>query len=281
MIISWLYIQMIITALCTALACCLPGTFLVLRGTSLMSDAISHAIFLGIVLSFLMLQQFWTPILYVGALITALLTVWAIEKTISTKYLKADAVIAVTFPLLFSIAVILINLYAKNIHLDIDAVLLGELAFTPFYQLIINGAYLGSYHAWIMFFTLIMNCIIIKIWYKKLIATTFDPHFATLIKYSPYSTYWVLMIMTSITILAAFDAVGAILVVAFIIVPPATAYVLTSNMRQLLIINVLISILGSMSGILIAHCAETSIAGSIATTYCGIFTVAYLATKIR
>lgn len=271
-----LYTQLILTALITGIACCIPGTFLILRGTSLISDAISHAIFLGIVLAYLLFQQFYTPILFAGATIIGILTIWIIEHLIATKRIYPDAIIGITFPLLFSIAVILINLYAQNIHLDIDAVLLGELAFTPLYQIMYNNICIGSYCLWTMIIILIMNILALKIFYKKLIITTFDYDYATIMKQRPNLTYWLLMTITCITILGAFESAGAILVIAFIITPPATAYLITKRINHMLIISILISVFGTILGCLCAHMASVSIAGSIATMYGLLFAVVYI-----
>lgn len=275
-----LYIQLILTAVFTATTCCIPGTFLILRGTSLISDAISHAIFLGIVLSFLLCQQFYTPFLFIGAITTALLTIWIIERIIATKRLHPDAVIGIIFPFLFSIAVILINLHAHNIHLDVDAVLLGELAFSPFYQIMYNQNPIGSYSMWTMFCILLINLTMLMLYYRRLTVTSFDPDFASIIDHSPSRTYWLLMTSTCITILGAFEAAGAILVVAFMITPPATAYLITRKISHMLTIAILMSIFGALTGCLVANSLQTSIAGSIASIYSLLFFITYIATRI-
>ncbi|MBI2344717.1 metal ABC transporter permease [Candidatus Dependentiae bacterium] len=274
--ITFLYLQLIATTIFTAIACCIPGTFLILRGTSLISDAISHAIFLGIVISFLIFKQLYTPILFFGGTITALSTIWIIEYLIKTQKLKADAVIGIIFPFLFSIGALLINLYAQNIHLDIDAVLLGELAFSPFYQIIWSDILIGSYALWTMGIILIFNLFALWVLYKKLILSTFDPEFAQSCKYNVHKIHWILMVLTCITILAAFEATGAILIISFIIIPPATAYLVSKSIDHMILIGILISILGSISGCLFANLAQTSIAGSITTVYSIIFFLAYL-----
>lgn len=274
--ISFLYLQLIITAIVTGISCCIPGTFLILRGTSLISDAISHAIFLGIVISFFIFKQLYTPILFVGAMVTALLTVWLIEKLIATKRLNSDAAIGIIFPFLFSIATILINVYAQNIHLDIDAVLLGELAFSPFYQIMWNEIMIGSYALWTMIGILIINLITLWILYRKLLFSTFDPDFAQSCGYRVHTIHWLLMTLTCITILAAFEAIGAILIIAFIIIPPATAYLLTHTIRNMLIIGILISVLGTVLGCLFANVFQTSFAASITTIYSMLFATTYL-----
>jgi manganese/zinc/iron transport system permease protein len=281
MTITFLYLQLILTSIFTGLACVLPGTFLILRGTSLISDAISHAIFLGIVLTFLIFKQFYTPVLFAGATITALCTIWLIEKIIASKRLQSDAAIGIIFPFLFSIATILINLYAQNIHLDIDAVLMGELVFTPFFQILWNNTMIGSYALWTMISIFLINLITIIIMYKKLLITTFDPEFAHTIHYNTNKIHWILMTLTSITILGAFEATGAILVIAFIIIPPATAYLVTNSVKNILIIGCFLSILGIIVGCLMANLLATSFAASITTAYSLLFAIAYMYKKLN
>jgi len=260
-----IYIQLFLTAVLVATSCTLPGTFLILRGTSLISDAISHAILLGIVLSFLIFQKFYIPLLFSGAICMGLITIACIEYLIQTKRLHPDAIIGVVFPCLFSIAVILINFYAQNIHLDIDAVILGELAFTPFYQIYWRNLSIGSYAIWLMIFILLINITMTIIFYRKLITSTFDPDYASIIGYQPKLTFWILMTTTCITILGAFESAGTILVIAFIIIPPSTAFLITHRITHMIIISILISILGSIIGSIFAHIMHISIAGSIAT----------------
>ena len=117
-----LIIQLI--AICVASSCSILGTFLVLKSMAMISDAITHTILLGIVVAFFMVHDLSSPLLIVGAGIVGVLTVYLIELLNSTRLMKEDSAIGVVFPLLFSIAVILISKYASNIHLDVDAVLL-------------------------------------------------------------------------------------------------------------------------------------------------------------
>ena len=105
----------------TAAACALPGVFLVLRRMSLMSDAISHAILLGIVLAFFVTENIASPLLVVAAAVTGVLTVSLVEVLNRTRLVREDAAIGLVFPALFSVGVILISRFAGNVHLDVDA----------------------------------------------------------------------------------------------------------------------------------------------------------------
>lgn len=275
----YIYLQLLITAILTAAACALPGTFLVLRGTSFMSDALGHAILLGIVLSFFVIHQLHHPLMFVGATLTGIATVAIIELLIKSKRVHNDAAIAIIFPLIFSIAVILINLFASSIHLDIDAVLLGELAFTPLHQLKINGFECGSYALWIMLGVLVLNIALIISNFKSFALATFDTNFATHLNFKPHVIHYLIMIMTCISIVAAFECAGAILVVAFMITAPATAYLITNRLTHMLIVSVMIGMIGAVSGCILAHLCNISIAGSIATMNGFWFFIIFLITK--
>jgi manganese/zinc/iron transport system permease protein len=126
-----------------AVACALPGVFLVLRRMAMMADAISHTVLLGIVLVFFLTRDLNSPLLIVGAAATGVVTVSLVELLNRTRLVKEDAAIGLIFPALFSIAIILISRFAGDVHLDTDAVLLGELAFAPFERVELAGLDFG------------------------------------------------------------------------------------------------------------------------------------------
>ena len=174
-----LEIQLI--AALVAVACALPGCFLVLRRMSMMSDAITHTLLLGIVLAFLATHSLTSPLLILGAASVGLLTVWLAEALQRSRRVSEDSAIGLTFPLLFSIAIILITHYADSVHLDADAVLLGELAFAPFDRMIVGGADLGPKAVWSMGCVAFLNLAALLLFFKELKLATFDPILAALL----------------------------------------------------------------------------------------------------
>ena len=142
-----LEIQLI--AVVVAVACVMPGVFLVLRRMAMMSDAISHAILLGIVLAFFVTGDLTSPLLIIAATATGVLTVGLVELLNRTRLIREDAAIGITFPALFSVGVILIARHAGDVHLDTDAVLLGELAFAPFNRFELFGHDFGPRALWL------------------------------------------------------------------------------------------------------------------------------------
>jgi len=258
-------IEIIILAMVTAVTCSLPGVFLVLRRVALMSDAISHAILLGIVLAFFITKNLASPFLILGATLMGLLTVGLTELVIQTRKLKEDAAIGLVFPLLFSIGVILLNLYAGDVHLDADCILFGEIAFAPFNRLVINNIDLGPQGLWVITVVLLLNVIFISVFYKELKLTTFDSGLAASLGFLPVVINYALMTIVSITAVASFESVGSILVVALMIAPPAAAYLLTNRLSHMIFLSAGVGILSAIGGYLMAYWLDASIAGSMAT----------------
>ncbi len=261
---SWIQGELFAIIMVAAIACCLPGIFLVLRGVALMSDAMSHAVLLGIVGMFLVVRTLYSPLLLVGAALAGLATVFCTELLINTKRLKKDTAIGLVFPLFFSIGVILITLYARDVHLDTDMVLLGELALVPFHRCIIYGYDIGPSALWQLGVILILNSITLYLFFKEFTIATFDEEYAVVNGFYPAFIHHVLMVLTSITIVGAFDAVGAIVVVALIITPAATAYLMTQHLSHLIYMTLCCSGGAAVSGYTFAAVADVSIAGSIA-----------------
>ena len=247
-----------------AAACALPGVFLVLRRMALISDAISHALLPGIVLAFFVVEDLTSPLLVLGAAATGLLTVLLVEALKRTELVREDAAIGLVFPVLFSIGVILITRFAGDVHLDTDAVLLGELAFAPFDRLVVAGYDLGPSALWLMGGVVALNLAFVALFYKELKLATFDAALAAALGLSPALVHYALMALVSVTAVGAFDAVGSILVVALMIAPPAAAYLLTDRLPVMLALSVLVGVASAIAGYWVAHWLDVSIAGSMA-----------------
>lgn len=259
-----------------AIACAIPGTFLVLRKMAMISDAISHSILPGIVVGFFITQDLNSPLLILLAAITGVLTVVMVEKIQQTKLVKEDTAIGLVFPALFSIGVLMIAKYANDIHLDIDAVLLGELAFTPFDRLYYNDMDFGPKSLWVIGIILTITLGLLFAFYKELKLSTFDAGLATSLGFSPAIMHYGLMSVASVTTVGAFDAVGAILVVALMIAPAATAYLLTTNLKKMIALACFFGVFSAISGYWAANFLDASIAGSIATMLGLVFLAVYL-----
>ncbi|MGE3522826.1 MAG: metal ABC transporter permease [Candidatus Dadabacteria bacterium] len=265
-----------IIAALTAAACAIPGVFLVLRRMAMMSDAISHSILLGIVLAFFVAGNVSSPLLIIGAALSGVLTVSLVEIMARTGLVKEDAAIGLVFPLLFSIGVILIARYTWSIHLDVDAVLLGELAFAPFNRLIIGGVDIGPRSMYVMATILALNLVFILLMYKELKLATFDAGLAAALGFAPGLIHYLLMGLVSVTAVGAFDTVGSILVVALMIAPPSAAYLLTDKLSRMIGLSVLIGVVSAIAGFWFAILIDASIAGSMASAAGVVFLLVFL-----
>jgi manganese/zinc/iron transport system permease protein len=262
-------------AVVVAVACAIPGVFLVLRKMALISDAISHSILPGIVIGFFITQDLNSPLLIAFAALTGVITVILVEMIQKTGLVKEDTAIGLVFPALFSIGVIMIAKNANDVHLDVDAVLLGELAFAPFDRLLISGIDMGPKALWVMGSVLLITLILLFLFFKELKVSTFDTGLSSALGFSPLVLHYGLMSVSSITVVGAFDAVGAILVVALMIAPAATAYLLTSNLKKMMGLAVCFGIFSAITGYWLAHVLDASISGSITTVLGLVFFIVY------
>ena len=269
-------IEIQLIAALVAIACAIPGVFLVLRKMALISDAISHSILPGIVIGFFITQDLNSPLLILLAALTGVITVVMVELIQKTGLVKEDTAIGLVFPALFSIGVIMIAKNANDVHLDVDAVLLGELAFAPFDRLLISGMDVGPKSLWVMGVVLLITLILLFLFFKELKVSTFDAGLSSALGFSPMIIHYGLMSVSSITVVGAFDAVGAILVVALMIAPAATAYLLTSDLKKMLWLSVGFGVFSAIAGYWMANLLDASISGSMTTILGVVFLGVYL-----
>ncbi|WP_243291130.1 metal ABC transporter permease [Bacillus sp. FJAT-47783] len=265
----------LLTASLVGASCALVGTFLVLRKMAMLSDAISHSVLLGIVGAYFISQSLGSIYMLIGAGIVGLLTTLFVQL-LSNRGVQSDAAIGVVFTFLFAVGVILLSLYGGNVHLDVDHALMGEITFIPWDTLEIGGIDLGPQAVWILGFVLMMNIILTALFYKEFKISAFDPEMALAIGIPVTFFHYLQMTMLSLTAVASFDSVGAILVVAMIIVPASTAYLLTDRLIHMLWLSVLIGVLSAFIGYYSASFLNVSISGAMASATGILFALAFL-----
>ncbi len=256
--------MILLTGALVGISSALLGSFLVLRGNAMLTDAISHSIVLGIILVWLLTRQVSGPVQIVGAALTGVLTVVLSELLERSKLVKMDAAIGLVFPALFALGIILISIHARDVHIDVDTVLLGEIGFVWLNTVSLFGisvpvsvASLGA--------VLVVNLIFVVALWKELKLATFDAGLAAALGFLPGVLHYGVLTLTSVTAVAAFDAVGAILFVAFVIVPPATAYLLTRRLLAMVLLAVALSVAACGVGYVLAVYWDVSIGGMMAS----------------
>jgi manganese/zinc/iron transport system permease protein len=266
-----------LTGVLVAIACALPGTFLVLRRMSLIGDAISHAILPGIALGFILTHSRQSLVMLAGAAVAGLVTVWLVEALHRTRRCYEDAAIAVLFPALFALGVVMIDHY-RYVDLDLDCVFQGDISNVPNLSLIAADTSLGPRALWVLALAVLLNLGLVIGFYKELKITTFDPQLAESLGYSPRRMHYLLMTAVSITTVAAFESVGAILVVGFLVVPPATAHLLTHRLSHMLYLAAGFGVLAAVTGYLAAReeVLDCSIPGAMASAAGGWFLLVWL-----
>lgn len=265
----------ILTGSLVAVTSGLLGCFLVLRKMAMVGDAISHAVLPGIALAFLVSGTKNSVPMLIGAAAFGMLCTVLIELFHKKAKLQEDASIGISFTWLFAIGVILITYFADAVDLDQECVLYGEIAFVNF------ETYLNIPTAvWLLGGMFVFVLALLIIGYKGLYLTTFDPDFAATIGVSVAAWHYVLMGAVSFTTVLSFESVGAILVVAFLIVPGATAYLLTHNLKWMLVLSALIGISAAVAGYYFAAAINASVSGAMVTVLGVFFVCAFLSSGI-
>ncbi len=257
-------VEVLLILIVASLACVSVGVFLMLRNLSMMTDAISHTILLGIVIGFFISHSINSPILLVCGVLVGLFSSWLITLLKKTERLGEDAAIGLVFPLFFGVAVILITLFAGNVHLDLDSVLLGEVTFAPLSRVTILGVSVAYSLAWLTL-GLVLNAGFIFLFYKELKISSFDPVMATLSGFSVVVIQYLLMTFVSLTSVLAFDAIGSILVISLMVGPAMSARLVTHQLGEMIVASVIYALVNTTLGYFASIYFDVSVAGMIAT----------------
>ncbi|NEU30712.1 metal ABC transporter permease [bacterium LRH843] len=265
----------ILTGALVASACGIVGCFLVLRKMAMIGDAISHSVLPGIVIAFLISGSRDSLIMLFGAAILGLITVFLIQF-FTQSGVQSDASIGVVFTALFAVGVVLISLYTRHIDLDLDCVLYGEIAYVPWNTIELMGIDIGPKAVWGLGLVLLLIVIFLSLFYKQFKICSFDPAMAAAVGIPVAFFHYLLMGLVSLTTVASFESVGAILVVGMLVVPPATAYLLTERLSRMIMYTIMIGCLSSVLGYYMAYLLDASIAGSMISVAGGFFVIAAL-----
>ena len=270
--------ESLLVLIMTSITCAIIGSFLVLRKLSMVYDAISHTVLLGIVAAFFIVNDVSSPLLIAGAALFGVITVFAIEMLSGTGLVKNDDAVGIVFPMFFALAVILITKFAGNVHLDTDIVLMGEVIMAPLNRMEILGISMPKalFQMSVLF---VVNLVFITVFFKELKITTFDKEFAMVSGFSSVVLFYALMTLSSMTAVVAFDAVGAVLVVSFLITPGAAAYLITKDLKKMIAVSCLYAVINSLTGYSLAMLLNVSMSGMTAAVAGGSFFLTFLFCK--
>lgn len=264
----------VLTGSLVGITCGLTGVFLILRKTAMIADAISHTVLFGIVVAFMITQSlngFW---MLIGAAIAGILTTYLVQ-VLQSGGLQEDAAIGVVFTTLFALGVLFITLFAGNVHLDVEHVLMGEIAFVPWDTWAIFGFEMPK-AVWMLLIVLCLNLLFLFFFYKEIKLSTFDPVFALSIGLPIVAMHYAYMTLVSLTTVATFDSVGAVLVVAMLVGPSATAYLMSKSVSGMIMWSMTFGVTASIMGYYLAKMWNTSISGMMAAMVGVLFMLVFL-----
>ena len=256
---SFLDTWIVVTAALVAMSCALPGNYLLLRRQSLMGDALSHAVLPGIVGAFLlahsvsaagwMSTETWSAVqhgvMFAGAVAIGIASAFLTEWVQKLGQVEASAALGVVFTTLFALGLLLVRLFADNVHIDPDCVLYGTIETVVLDTVgttdIPRAAAIGAG-------MLAINLLLLVLFYKELCISAFDPALATTLGIKARWMHYGLMAVTAATVVSAFESVGSILVIAMLIAPAATAYLLTDRLSKMIALSLVVACLTALAG---------------------------------
>jgi manganese/zinc/iron transport system permease protein len=242
-------------------------------------DAISHSILPGIAIAFLLSNSRGTTAMFLGALAAGVLATAIIEIIHKNSPVKQDSAIGIAFTSLFAVGVVLINLYASRVDLDADCVLYGEIAFiVPDFQNVVTlgSLTLGPEPVVRMGAVALIVVALIVLFYKELLVSSFDSGLSFALGINATAMHYSLMCVLSAVVVSAFEAVGAILVIAMLILPAATGSLLWRRLPGIMLIAVAHAALSSVLGLHLATWLECSIAAAVVVMGGVLFGLAWI-----
>ena len=292
---------MVSTAALAAMACALPGNFLLLRRQSMMGDALSHTVLLGVVGAYLVsnwvLSSGWIgtdsaasfqyTMLFAAAIMTGVLTALITELVCRLGRVDSGAALGVVFTSFFALGLLLIRTAADHVHIDPDCVLFGHaeaVVLETWRDTRIPLAAISSACS------LLITGILVLCFFKELRISAFDPQMAQASGIPSNVVHYTSMAVTATTLVAAFESVGSVLVIAMLIVPPATANLLTNRLESMILISLCVAAASAVLGHVLAitvppivfsrlgypSVTDANSAGMMAATAGGLFVLTLL-----
>jgi manganese/zinc/iron transport system permease protein len=258
-------------------ACGLVGVYLILRRMALVGDAISHSVLPGIAIAFLLTGSRGSAAMFAGALAAGVVTTLLIELIHRKSRIKHDAAIGIAFTTLFAIGVIIISIFAGQVDLDQECVLYGEIAWIPLEEMVaFRGVTLGPEPVVRMAAVFIGTVLLIAVFYKELLVSSFDAGLASSLGINATVVHYVLMCWLSVVVVSAFESVGAIIVIAMLILPGATSSLLSNRLPFVLFLTVLHSGLSAFLGVHLAYWLNCSMAAAMVVMGTVLFLLAWV-----
>lgn len=245
-------LQIIIISSLSAIACALPGNFLLVKKMSLVGDAISHSVLPGIALGFYISGSRDSPLMFLLAVVTALLVVICTKLIAKRTRTEQNAVLGAVFSIMFALGLVLIHEGAARVDLDPGCVLYGALELAPLDTISLFGGPFIPRSIPRLLILIVLNGGAMLLFYKELNVSAFDPDFATNVGIKTEALNYLFIALVAMTTVAVFELVGSILVIAMLIAPPAIARLFTRTLSRMIAVSIAVAVVMALLGYYLA-----------------------------
>ncbi len=253
----------ILSGIMVAVNGALLGSYLLLQKNALVSDAISHAVLPGIVIAFMISGQKASFYLLLGAAVSGIVLSQVILWLQTKAKMQKDAAIGLSYTFMFALGLLLMSLFVKDVDLDADCVLFGEIAYVPIDLISIPSIGYIPRAISHLIPSLVLTASVLVFCRKAFFLSTFNPGFSTAIGINTSRWQSVLLAMVAVYTVMAFELVGAIMVVSFMIIPPSTALLFSKKLSTMLWLSSLFGAFSVVVGYALAKSLNISITGTM------------------
>jgi len=253
----------LLASLMVGTLCAIVGTYVVLRGMAFFGDALAHAILPGVAVAYLLaVNLFW------GALVMGLITAVGIGYLSRRSQVKEDTAIGVIFAASFALGVALLST-VRSYSVDLTHILFG------------NVLGVSNTDLWLTAGLGLVVLAVVVLLYKELLVVSFDPILAASLRLPLDALNYLLLVLIALTVVVSLQAVGVALMVAMLVTPAATAYLLTRRLWQMMIIGAAIGAASAVAGLYLSFYVNVASGAAVVLVATGFFVLAFLFAPAR
>ena len=253
----------LLASLMVGTLCAVVGTYVVLRGMAFFGDALAHAILPGVAVAYLLaINLFW------GALVMGLITAVGIGYLSRRSQVKEDTAIGVIFAASFALGVALLST-VRSYSVDLTHILFG------------NVLGVSNTDLWLTAGLGLVVLVAVFLLYKELLVVSFDPILAATLRLPLDALNYLLLVLIALTVVVSLQAVGVALMVAMLVTPAATAYLLTRRLWQMMIIGAAIGAASAVAGLYLSFYVNVASGAAVVLVATAFFVLAFLFAPAR
>ena len=257
----------LLAAMMVGAVCATVGTYVVLRGMAFFGDALAHAILPGVAIGYLVGGGARGPLFWWG-LLAAVVSAVGIGTISKKAKINEDTAIGIVFASMFALGIAMIS-SVRNYTVDLAHFLFGDVLGVSNQDLLLIAVFSG------------LIVLTVLIFYKEFLVLSFDPLLAETLRLPARTLEYLLLVLIAVTIIVSLQTVGVALMVAMLVTPSASAFLLTRRLPYMMLLGAVFASLSGVIGLYISFYASVASGAAIVLTCTAFFILAWLSRTLR